>query len=469
MMAMRSSGSAAHGGMPSAPPNAPSSKSLPPPPSSQAAPSSSAAAAAMEMGDMDDGQNYTAKVLSIMRHETPSNTRTIMKVRLLTTGIERLITADSTNSGLRIAGEIKQGDTVKLVEQGPVQMEWIKLAATEAKIRRKRKLLDIDLLLSEQGLPKLLSIAPGVAWDRREGRESKSLHALVQLYRHWLFQLHPKLSFSAALHKVESLSSKARIQRLLDDMSAGGMVSFDGEEDDGDLGMGMANAMQQQGETDGNYERKYDDADTSSANAPSSSSAAAAVGPFAAARAAAEARRAARAKQNASSAAVEAPHPDAAMEAAEPEQPYMAEEEEEAIDFYAPTRRGFEDDAPTAEEMAAKARRDEDEGEAEHKSVETQAQSPVRPEGAGQGESSSPGHMPADTAAVDAEAGVQGETAAEVEEAVEDTALEDTALETKEDALEQREEGASEHSKASAELPVEDDQAEKDALAAEKV
>jgi hypothetical protein len=93
--------------------------------------------------------------------------------------------------------------------------------AVAEKLRKKRKLFNVDTLLEPEGLQKVYESFPLIAWDRRENCETKALTQIVSMYKNWLFHLFPKMSFTLLVDRLEKLGSKHTLKELLQDLRYG--------------------------------------------------------------------------------------------------------------------------------------------------------------------------------------------------------------------------------------------------------
>lgn len=176
-------------------------------------------------GTSGGAQPQLGKVISIERNSTFGTIKTTMKVQM-NSGEERTITADG--EGTRIASDIAEGDRVRLTAMGPAGIEWTKVVAVDDKKkgRKKRKVFDADMLLSEKGIPTIIEKFHTIKFPGK-GHESTALHSLVGLYREWCFNLWPNLSFPLMVDKIELFGSLKRVKNVLTDLRLGREAHFD--------------------------------------------------------------------------------------------------------------------------------------------------------------------------------------------------------------------------------------------------
>ena len=111
---------------------------------------------------------------------------------------------------------------------------WPSYCSVGEKVRKKRKVLDIDVLFSPEGLPKLHQQFPLIKWDTRKDCETKFLNQLVSMYKNWSFQLWPKMNFVALVERLERLGHKTAIKHVLNDMRYGTPPDWDVQHGDDD-------------------------------------------------------------------------------------------------------------------------------------------------------------------------------------------------------------------------------------------
>jgi hypothetical protein len=114
-------------------------------------------------------------------------------------------------------------------EQPKLASETLKLkndntneAVPEELVKKKKarfyKSFSEDILVSEDGLPRIYKEFPKICKFRGRGSEAKDLQKLMTMYTEWAFQLHPSLACSDLLMRTENHGSKARVKSCLTEL-----------------------------------------------------------------------------------------------------------------------------------------------------------------------------------------------------------------------------------------------------------
>ena len=102
------------------------------------------------------------------------------------------------------------GDNIKADEEPTIEL---------LKEKKKRKLLrpfNEDLLVGKDGLIRIYEDFPQKCrLNGGRGNEAQDLKRLTTMYKEWVFQLHPGMSFQDALVRSENLGSKGKVRTYL--------------------------------------------------------------------------------------------------------------------------------------------------------------------------------------------------------------------------------------------------------------
>jgi hypothetical protein len=80
------------------------------------------------------------------------------------------------------------------------------------KRRRPLQRLDHDTLLSEKGLPSLVSHIHSPMTFKGKGHEREDLAKLIRFYEYWAYSLYPRVSFTAVVDRIEHLCADKRLR-----------------------------------------------------------------------------------------------------------------------------------------------------------------------------------------------------------------------------------------------------------------
>jgi hypothetical protein len=95
------------------------------------------------------------------------------------------------------------------------------------KVRKKRRVFDLDALLGPDGLQKVSDHFPTMRWEVRPQYETRSLTQIVSMYKEWSFAMWPKLSFPMLLSRIEKLGSKTAVKEIVSELRYGEQVQWD--------------------------------------------------------------------------------------------------------------------------------------------------------------------------------------------------------------------------------------------------